>query len=75
MDVWQVVLHSHVTNGTTKARVKLLKDQLQSLADRKEDRRKIRSQTQWMQSGDRMNKHSFSLVRERPDGWAYYGTL
>lgn len=75
MDFWQVVLHFDITNGTSKAKFKLLKDQLQSLADRKEDGRGIWSQAQWMQYGDRMNKHFFSLVRERPGGWAYYKTL
>lgn len=52
----------------TKAMIKLLRDQLQRVVDRKEDRHKIRSQTRWMQFGDRMNKHLFSSLRERSAG-------
>ena len=68
LEFWQVILHFDTTNATTKARVKILRDKLQSLADTKEERRKIRSRTRWMEYGDRMNKHFFSSIRERPAG-------
>ena len=45
LEFWQVILHFDTTNATTKARVKILRDKLQSLADTKEERRKIRSRT------------------------------
>lgn len=68
LEFWQVILHSDTANGTTKARIKILRDKLQSLANQKEEGRKIRSRTRWMESGDRMSKHFFSSVRERPAG-------
>ena len=37
LEFWQVVPHSDTTNKTTKVKVKLLEDQLQSLAYRRED--------------------------------------
>jgi hypothetical protein len=41
LDFWQVTLHSNTTNGTTKARIKILRDKLQSLANKKDEGRKI----------------------------------
>jgi len=66
LEFWQVILHFDITNGTAKTMIIILKDKLQSLADKKEEGRKIRSRTRWMESGDRMKKHFFSSIRERP---------
>lgn len=67
LEFWQIVLRSNTMNGTTKANIELLRDQLQSLADRKEGGHRIQSRTRWMQSGDKMNIHFFSM-REQPVG-------
>lgn len=68
LEVWQTVLHSDSMNGTSKAWTKRLRDKLQSLAKKKEEGRRIRSRTRWMQLGDIMNKFFFSSVRKRPAG-------
>ena len=68
LEFWQVILHSDTTNGTTKARIKILRDKLQNLIDEKEEGRRITSRTPWMESRDRMTKHLFSSIRERPAG-------
>ena len=68
LEFWQVILHSDTTYGTTKPKIKMFRDKLQSLADKKEVGCKIRSWTQSMQYGDHMNKHFFFSVRERPAG-------
>lgn len=66
LEFWQTTLHFDLANGTSKEWTKKLRNKIQSLAEKKEERRQIRSRTSWMQSGDRMNKYFFSSVKERP---------
>ena len=68
LEFLQVRLHFDITNEAAKANLKQLRDHLQNLANMREDGRRIRSKTQWMQFGDTMNIFFFSLVREWPVG-------
>lgn len=68
LEFWQIVLHFDTMNRTTNAKIKILRNNLQSLVDWKDEGRKIRSPTRWIHYEDRMNKYLFSSVRERTMG-------
>lgn len=68
LEFWRTLFQSDPQNEASKVAIGDLWFQLQILMDRKEDGCRIQSKTNQMKSGDRMDKYSFSSIKEHLAG-------
>lgn len=68
LEFWQTLVHFDAQNEANKFAIKDLWSQLITLTNQEGDGHRIRFETRWMKSEDRMDKYIFSLVKEHMAG-------